>query len=227
MKLKKIASLMLAGIMAVSMLAGCNGSTTTDDTKEPEESVASDIVGAVEGALKLDNSDLVITVKENQVMGDALQKKVFDKQVANEIDTDTDEKILDVLNDVFTTTTANNGKDEKITVGDDFIINNVKWLNAIGKDGTTRKDGEKYYAYTVITSGEHYGYNFDIHAANEISDALAKLENSFRTGTNADDVVLDADYTMYLYRVDDKNSSEKDVPFLVAVIEANYKDAKV
>ena len=224
MKLKKIASLMLAGIMAVSMLAGCNGSTTTDDTKEPEESVASDIVGAVEGALKLDNSDLVITVKENQVMGDALQKKVFDKKVANDIDTKTDKEILKVLNSVFTATAANGGS--KIEVGDDFIDNEVKWLNAVNEDdGTTRKAGDKYYAYTVITSGEHYGYNFDIHAANEISDALADLKNSFRLGTDADAVVLDADYTMYLYRVDDKNSSEKDVPFLVAVIEANYKDS--
>ena len=32
MKLKKIASLMLAGIMAVSMLTACNGSTTNDNT---------------------------------------------------------------------------------------------------------------------------------------------------------------------------------------------------
>ena len=223
MKLKKIASLMLAGIMAVSMLAGCNGSTTTDDTKEPEESVASDIVGAVEGALKLDNSDLVITVKENQVMGDALQKEVFDKQVANNIDTDKDSEILKVLNSVFTVTVDNGGRGV-IAVSDDFVTSKVKWLNADGTDASkaTREAGDKYYAYTVITSGEHYGYNFDIHAANEISDALADLKNSFRVDGKD---VLDADYTMYLYRVDDKNSSEKDVPFLVAVIEANYKDS--
>ena len=36
MKLKKIASLMLAGVMAVSMLAGCSGNTT-DDPQKPEE----------------------------------------------------------------------------------------------------------------------------------------------------------------------------------------------
>ena len=36
MKLKKIASLMLAGVMAVSMLAGCSGNTI-DDTQKPEE----------------------------------------------------------------------------------------------------------------------------------------------------------------------------------------------
>ena len=37
MKLKKIASLMLAGIMAVSMLAGCNGNTINDDPAQSEE----------------------------------------------------------------------------------------------------------------------------------------------------------------------------------------------
>ena len=36
MKLKKIASLMLAGIMAVSMLTACDGNTV-DDTQKPEE----------------------------------------------------------------------------------------------------------------------------------------------------------------------------------------------
>ena len=51
---------------------------------------------------------------------------------------------------------------------------------------------------------------------------MEKLENNFRAG--ADDVVLSTDYTMYLYRVDDKDSRDKDVPFLVAVIEASYKD---
>ena len=37
MKLKKIASLMLAGVMAVSMLAGCSGSTTDDNTNNGDD----------------------------------------------------------------------------------------------------------------------------------------------------------------------------------------------
>ena len=37
MKLKKIASLMLAGVMAVSMLTACGDANTTDDTQKPEE----------------------------------------------------------------------------------------------------------------------------------------------------------------------------------------------
>ena len=37
MKLKKIASLMLAGVMAVSMLAGCSGSTADDNTNKGDD----------------------------------------------------------------------------------------------------------------------------------------------------------------------------------------------
>ena len=35
MKLKKIASLMLAGVMAVSMLAGCKGSANSGEEENP------------------------------------------------------------------------------------------------------------------------------------------------------------------------------------------------
>ena len=50
MKLKKIASLMLAGVMAVSMLAGCsNGTKPEDDKKDPV--VDSSLTGKVIAAL--------------------------------------------------------------------------------------------------------------------------------------------------------------------------------
>ena len=39
MKLKKIASLMLAGVMAVSMLTACNGSTTNDNTNGDDNTI--------------------------------------------------------------------------------------------------------------------------------------------------------------------------------------------
>lgn len=225
MKNKKMMSLVLAGMLVASVLTAC-GSNISDNDNTHNGAVTSDVVGAVEGALKLYNSDLTITVKENKVMGDALQKEVFDKQVADKIDTDTCTDILNVLNKVFTTTSANGGpQHRKILVGDDFMGQgaNAKWLNADREsDGTTRKASDKYYAYTVITSGEHYGINFNVYAANQIGKALEKLENNFRAGDY--DVVLSTDYTMYLYRVDDKDSRDKDVPFLVAVIEASYKD---
>ena len=175
-------------------------------------------MGAVEGAIKLKNSKLVISVKENQVMSDALQKKVFDEKTANAIKDDTnDVEVLKVLNAVFPVTSTNDSS--KITTGDNFTNSNYKSL-----DDAQKTAGTKYYAYTVITSDEHYGFDFNTYAANVIAEALADLDNSFRPNGGTSNAV-DGSYTMYLCRVDDKDSSEKDVPFLVAVIEANYKDA--
>ena len=59
MKLKKIASLMLAGIMAVSMLAGCKSGTTTDDDNTDVKPVASDAVAIMndaQSAVKFDSN---------------------------------------------------------------------------------------------------------------------------------------------------------------------------
>ena len=59
MKLKKIASLMLAGIMAVSMLAGCKSGTTPDNGNTDVKPVASNAVAIMndaQSAVKFDNN---------------------------------------------------------------------------------------------------------------------------------------------------------------------------
>ena len=49
MKLKKFAALALAGVMAVSMLAGCAGKDTTDDDKtEPTTNLTADVIAALD-----------------------------------------------------------------------------------------------------------------------------------------------------------------------------------
>jgi len=62
MKLKKIASLMLAGVMAVSMLAGCSGNNTTDPENPDDPIVVPEtgIVAAVNDGQNVDN-DVKIT----------------------------------------------------------------------------------------------------------------------------------------------------------------------
>ena len=65
MKLKKIASLMLAGVMAISMLAGCSGNTTDDNKGEidttPSSSYTETVLGkaskAVNNMLSVSSSD--------------------------------------------------------------------------------------------------------------------------------------------------------------------------
>ena len=75
MKLKKIASLMLAGIMAVSMLAGCKGNTIKDDPSSSEDnsqatSVSATLYGkfsdATQSKLKYaDDADLTASLIKN------------------------------------------------------------------------------------------------------------------------------------------------------------------
>ena len=78
MKLKKIASLLLAGVMAVSMLAGCS-TTSAEPTPDPDDSVvtpasgysatfADALTGAAAKKITMeDNADL--TAKLNDAMG--------------------------------------------------------------------------------------------------------------------------------------------------------------
>ena len=74
MKLKKIASLMLAGVMAVSMLAGCsNGTKPEDDKKDPV--VNTGMTGKVIAALNEDTTKLV-DFAASSTLESALKKAV-------------------------------------------------------------------------------------------------------------------------------------------------------
>ena len=86
MKLKKIASLMLAGIMAVSMLAGCKTGTTPDDGSSSSQ------VPTVTN---------VVTYANDMLSGS--EKEVFTFVGSSELDT--------ILNDVATDTTKLNSND--------------------------------------------------------------------------------------------------------------------
>ena len=73
MKLKKIASLMLAGIMAVSMLAGCKSGT--QQPTDPTEPVATGIVAAVNDGQDKDN-DVKIDFTSNASLDAMLKSAV-------------------------------------------------------------------------------------------------------------------------------------------------------
>ena len=72
MKLKKIASLMLAGIMAVSMLAGCK--TATEPTEEPEVTPVTGVAATVNSVLTSKKDK--INLSENEVVT-GLMKSYF------------------------------------------------------------------------------------------------------------------------------------------------------
>ena len=80
MKLKKIASLMLAGIMAVSMLAACGGNTVNDDDQDDDTIVTpvdDSFAAAINGELNTaEKNTLTITADSNL---EAILNKVADK----------------------------------------------------------------------------------------------------------------------------------------------------
>ena len=73
MKLKKIASLMLAGIMAVSMLAGCKSGTTTDDGNTDVKPVDSSFAAKINDELD-DDQKAIVTFKADSTLESALNK---------------------------------------------------------------------------------------------------------------------------------------------------------
>ena len=75
MKLKKIASLALAGVMAVSMLAGCGDTASSNPDNDKVEVVTTSIVDAVNNGQGADN-DVTITFKDDAKLNDALSKAV-------------------------------------------------------------------------------------------------------------------------------------------------------
>src|SRR5699024_10667653 len=78
MKLKKIASLMLAGVMAVSMLAGCqNTNVKPEDPTDPDPTPATDysvdLGNALADVLKKSELDTVVTFADNETDKTALE----------------------------------------------------------------------------------------------------------------------------------------------------------
>ena len=95
MKLKKIASLMLAGVMAVSMLAGCsNGTKPDDDKKDPV--VDSSLAGQVIAALNEDTTK-VVSFGSDSDLDTAVAKAIenYGVNYLNKIDA----KVLNGIND--------------------------------------------------------------------------------------------------------------------------------
>ena len=217
MKLKKIASLMLAGVMAVSMLTACGGSTTNDNEQnnKPEEPTVADVVSDVKAGIKSWNSDLEITVESSKNM-DAAIKKGADLNTNYKT---TEGNIVNTLNYVFA---------QKMTVANsDFIDNTgvVTWLNNANSDGNKGyKDGDTAYAFAVVPVTNTA---FDKNAGDMIGYALRDLKNIVPTKTdNASNALsyenLNVDYTMYVTAQDATMANNSVVTYVIAVLKADY-----
>ncbi len=176
MKLKKIASLMLAGVMAVSMLAGCSGkSTPNDGDKEPTNPVvigAADAMNAVQSVVNFKDSDTL-----NKYLTDAVKKATYDQLNAAKFNTNvslaaTSDKVYAQLNskimpteykleDTISAFTPKAGESSKISylyLVDDVVSEDAA-LNVIAKNLTG--DASKYPAMVLVNNNKGNKATYD------------------------------------------------------------------
>ena len=146
MKLKKIASLMLAGVMAVSMLAGCQNTNVkpdapTDPDPTPATGYSVDLGNALADVLKEHKIDTVVTFADSDVDKAALE---------------------DAL--------GNLGRDQLLaTSGSDYLRN----LNDVEANADF-EDAAKLDRDTLVNgNGEIYDYKYNLNKTVKVGDIFA------------------------------------------------------
>ena len=222
MKLKKIASLMLAGVMAVSMLTACDTTSNNQPNvpNQPEEPTTSDVVSAVEAGIKSWNSDLEITVK-NSGNVDTFIEKVFDSNTDAKTLNDT---IAGALQYVFNLDQWG-VVDGKEFNDPSFVTNNsmVNFLN--NKEDTELKAGNTVWSYAIVEVTKASG-DANVAAGNVIGEALQNLQNTVavQNVTNVADKYdhMNVGYTMYVTSEDAVMANNSTVTYVIAVLKADY-----
>ena len=199
MKLKKIASLMLAGVMAVSMLAGCSNGTKPDDG-EKDPVVDSSLTGKVIAALDED------TTKNVEFKADSNLEAVLKKAVQN-----AGSAWTNVYNIVYTDLTA---------IDDD--LGNSNKLAAVSTAGKTEASDKKESKAVFVEKVEGQGKNIAT-----IVKELANEVDVRKVGvTGADDVAW-KDLPAYSsdYTDNDKKTYWYDFDYTAGVAVVAVSDA--
>ena len=189
MKLKKIASLMLAGVMAVSMLAGCNGKTETKPEGEGEgegttASGYSAMLGekAADTLEKADKADL-FTFTDNADAQKALEQVIREK--VNQA------QVMNFIKNTSVSTLADDGDvteafDDK--AGWDRVYN-ANWFST----------NDKYQTINTTKIGDVWVANGNISMDNVMSKIFETYKEGFKTAA-ADGEMHDVELS-YAYDV--------------------------
>ena len=182
MKLKKIASLMLAGIMAVSMLAGCK--TATEPTEEPDVTPVTGVAATVNGELDKNakkisfTEDSVLTnlltnyYKENPIKSDVWTAGKADLQRINAT------KLWDAVEDLYSVTKPGS---------ETIVIDENNWLD---------KAGSKTFANIYWVNSDFVTKEDAMRMVGQKMDGLTlPADNKYTDGATMKDVAADLDYT--------------------------------
>ena len=212
MKLKKIASLMLAGIMAVSMLAACGeGKDNTNPPASSDSTTVTTLVSAFEDGIKDANKKLVVSVDENTALANGMKKynEDFSKNPTSVNATD----LIGIINNTFGSSSVTEHTDDLSIISAETILNKAS-LTGTSPD-------EYMYAIYAGKAGESAA-DVRKQAVNSVSANMGKLLNVFAGASNAQ---VRADYTMYVYEGSVVDASNKTVNYVMAVLKADYSQS--
>ena len=154
MKLKKIASLMLAGVMAVSMLTACNGSTTNDNTNgdddtntTPAATYSSTFGDALEGVAGVNGK---IVMSDNADLTADLNKAIEKLSAATIL-----RYYTDLANDPYDRTVVNFSNQatfaDLAAIGVDMDGHSIGYAFSAAEGMLGDFDSDKYYEDKTVT----------------------------------------------------------------------------
>ena len=190
MKLKKIASLMLAGVMAVSMLAGCN-TTSVDPEPTPEPTPATgysvDLGNALADVLKKSELDTVVTCADNETDKTALEDALGNLGRDQLFDTSMKFELYDLID----TDVVADFKDAAKLDRNTLVYNNVIYDYKYNLNKTV-KVGDIFAVDATVDMSKAINW-----IVAEYEDAFADLEKSVTVQDNqGKKLVYDYNYTV-------------------------------
>ena len=207
MKLKKIASLALAGIMAVSMLTACGEANNNDDTQKPTEPDVTPAAGysaTFEGrlsALAASNIDMSDSTDLNSAL-----KAAMDFAADGHIAFDYDNKWNNTVTFIASTKGGsdlnqvaieliNKADTNKESLGKDSALNTLKVLNPLSGDVAYDKDNVDVVMLYVVDGGLSTDAAV-MEVADKVNSEIEKLVKTYNTANTAETThEVDYNYT--------------------------------
>ena len=210
MKLKKMASLMLAGVMAVSMLARCKSGTGTDATPGTDDTVVVPETGIAaafnNGQSKNNKANVKFTDSDNLTANLAsVVKDLGDDAAANDVADRLKAYNGIAIWDVDSKDKASNFYNAYYDTGRDLIIPGTSYgvaKDANGEKSPSKVDPESRMFVVVVDSSKNWTEDNAVKdAASQINEALASLRaNSLRKdNTNKYPITDGQKYYTYSY----------------------------
>ena len=186
MKLKKIASLMLAGIMAVSMLAGCKDAASSSEPTEPETPVVGGYTATIYD-LTGGTTKSVLKTKDNATLTTAFDR-AEEQFMASYIDTFAQTSLSKVWGPV---TTADPGPIVLDALDKNLGVNYVVDTGNSDVSIASKADDKVYVSLYCITAGVNET-NLNKDVAAKVDAMMVGIKNNV-SGSDTVDYYLTVD----------------------------------